>query len=211
LILCRRWIMAEKYYDPLSDLSRIKTSLMSLFCDVEDLTHLIMPNIDNDHFTFEENWYGGKYNKNIFGKTEITNLIGHCFDTPYIEGTVTDNRCAIFIETYLNKVENQHIKEVGVDIFVVCHKDSVRLSDEDKKYYESVGVYGNRVDSAIQVINSTINNPMIMKGIKKKYSIGELIFTVRNPLKQYIPGTKFYGKCLSYNYQSFYQRKDNVR
>ena len=201
----------EKYYDPLSDMAMIKESLASLFCDTEDITRLIMPQLDNEDFTFEQNWYGGKFDKNIYGKTDIQTLIGHCFDTPYIEGTVSDNRCAIFIETYLTKVENQKIKQVGVDIFVIAHKDSVRLSDEDKDYYKSIGVYGNRVDSAVQVINSTINDEKIMEAIKKRYSIGDLTFTERNPVKQYIPGTKFYGKCLSYTYNTFYQRKDNVR
>lgn len=201
----------EKYYDPLSDMAMIKDSLVSLFCDTEDITRLIMPQLDNEDFTFEQNWYGGKFDKNIFGKTDIQTLVGHCFDTPYIEGTVTDNRCAVFIETYLTKVENKKIKQVGVDIFIIAHKDSVRLSDEDKEYYQSIGVYGNRVDSAVQVINSTINNEKIMDAIKKKYSIGDLTFTERNPVKQYIPATKFYGKCLSYTYNTFYQRKDNVR
>lgn len=203
--------MVTKYYDPLSDMSRIKDSLMSLFCDLEDITRLIMPTLDNANFTWEQNWYGGRFDKNIKGQTEITTLLGHCFDTPYIEGTVTDNRCAIFIETYLSKVENLHIKEVGVDIMVVCHKDSVRISDEDKAYYNSIGIYGNRVDSAVQVINSSILNSKIMNKIKEKYSIGDMNLLEKNPLQQYIPGTKYYGKVLHYTYQTFYQRKNNVR
>lgn len=201
----------KKYYDPLSDLSRIKTSLMDYFKDKEDITRLAMPILDNANFTHEENWYGGKFDTNIYGKTEIVDLIGHCFDTPYIEGTVTDNRCAIFIETYLIKVESKHIKEVGVDIFVVCHKGSVRLSKDEKEYYESIGVYGNRVDSIIQIINSSILNEDVMRGIMEKYSIGSMNLSERNPLKQYIPGTKFYGKCLSYTYQSYYQRNNGTR
>lgn len=201
----------EKYYDPLSDMAMIKESLMSLFCDTEDITHLIMPSVDNENFTWEQNWYGGKFDKNKYGKTEIVDLTGHCFDTPYIEGTVTDNRCAIFIETYLIRAENPHFKQVGIDIFIVAHKDSVRLSDGDKKYYKSKGVYGNRVDCAVQVINSSINDKRIMESIKKKYSIGNLTFSDRNPIKEYAPGTKFYGKCLSYVYDTFYQRKDYVR
>lgn len=203
--------MSEKYYDPLSDMSRIKVSLMSLFCDLEDVTRLIMPNLDNANFTWEQNWYGGVFDKNIKGQTEIETLLGHCFDTPYIEGTVTDNRCAIFIETYLTKVENQHIKEVALDIMVVCHRDSVKLSKEDAEYYESIGVYGNRVDSSIQVINSSILNQKVMAKIKEKYSIGDLNLAERNPIQQYVPGTKFYGKVLHYTYQTFYQRKSNVR
>ena len=201
----------EKYYDPLSDMSRIKESLVELFGDIEDIANLIMPNLDDERYTWMENWLGGNYIETVDGETNIINLIGHCFDIPYVEGTISDNRCAIFMETHLLKVENQHIKQVGLDIFVVCHKDAVRLSKDEKEYYNSIGIYGNRVDSAIQVINSTINDKELMKGIKEKYSIGELTFVERNPLKQYIPATKFYGKCLSYTYQSFYQRKDKTR
>lgn len=201
----------EKYYDPLSDMSRIKESLVELFGDIEDISNLIMPNLDDERYTWMENWLGGNYIETVDGETNIINLIGHCFDIPYVEGTISDNRCAIFMETHLLKVENQHIKQVGLDIFVVCHKDAVRLSKDEKEYYNSIGIYGNRVDSAIQVINSTINNKDLMKGIQKKYSIGELTFVERNPLKQYIPATKFYGKCLSYTYQSFYKTKNNVK
>lgn len=200
----------SKYYDPLSDMSRIKDNLMLLFCDSDDIVRLIMPQLDDDHFSMEQNWYGGKYEKNIWGETEIKTLIGHCFDHPYIEGTVTDNRCAIFIETYLKRVPNKHIKEVGVDIFIVCHKDSVRISEEDKDYYRSIGIYGNRVDSAVQLINSAILNTEVMENIKKRYAIGNMNLNDEEPIKQYIPSTKFYGKCISYTYNTFYQ-KDNVR
>lgn len=165
--------MTPKYDNPLSDMSGIKASLMSLFCDSEDLTNLIPPN--------------------------------HCFDTPYLEGAVTDNGCAVFVETYLTKIENQHIKEVGVDITVVCHMDSVKLSDEEKAYYESIGIYGNRVDSAVQVINSSILN------LKQNYSIGAMNLLDKNPLEQYVPGSNFYGKVLHYTYQAFYQRKNKSR
>ncbi len=202
--------MAVNYSNPLSDMSRVKTSLMSLFCDLDDLTRLIMPTLDNSNFTHEQNWYGGKFDTNIKGQTEITTLIGHCFDTPYIEGTVTDDRCAIFVETYLLRSANQHIKEVGVDVMVVCHKDAVRLSDEDREYYESIGIYGNRVDSAIQVINSAIVNPKIMDKIKQKFSIGDMTLLEKNPIQEYVPGTKFYGKVLHYTYQTFYLRKNNA-
>lgn len=203
--------MTENYYDALSDTSRIKTSLMSYFEGINDLTNLIMPQYDNNNFTFEENWYGGDVETNIYGNTESGKLVGHCFDTSYIEGAITDNRCAMFIETYVTKVANQRIKEVGVDVFVICHKDSMRLSEADKTYYESIGVYGNRVDSAIQVINASILNSNMMNTIREKYAIGNMNLSEENPLQQYVAGTDFYGKVLHYTYQAFYQRKNNVR
>ncbi len=192
--------MAEQYYNPLSDMSRIKTNLMSLFCDTEDITRLIMPKLDNENYTLEQNWYGGKF--------ETSTLPGHCFDTPYIEGAMTDNNCAIFIETYLTKAANQHIKEVGLDICVICHKDSIRLSADDTEYFHSKGIYGNRIDSSIQAINSSILHSQIADDIRRKYAIGDIRLSLEeNPLKQYSQEPNFYGKCLSYTYQSFYQRK----
>lgn len=200
--------MAEKYYyDPLSDMGQIKESLMSLFCDTKDITRLVMPKLDHEDFTWEQNWYGGTYEKNIGGQTALTTLPGHCFDTPYIEGILTDDRCALFLETCVTKIANQHIKEVGIDITILCHRDSVRLSEEDREYYHSIGIYGNRVDSVIQAINATLMDPEIMTALKDSYSIGALTFTEENPIKPYIPGNDFYGKCLSYTYQAFYRRK----
>lgn len=173
--------MSEKYYDSLSDMSRIKDSLKSLFLDTADIVRLIIPDME------------------------------HCFDTPYIDGALADKDFAVFIETYLTKVENQHIKEVGVDIMAVCRKDALILSDEDKNYFNSIGVFGNRVDSAIQVINSTVLNQSALDMIKEKYSIGNMLLAKENPVKPYIPDKSFYGKCLSYTYQTFLRRKNHGR
>lgn len=198
--------MDKKYYDPLSDMSRIKNSIMSLLCSSEDITKLIMPILDDSDLTPEQNWYGGTFDKNADGQTHTTTLIGHCFDTPYIEGTLSANGCAVYIETYLTKMANQRIKEVGVDITVLCHRDCVRLSDDEKQYYNSIGVYGNRVDSAIQLINSSILN----SEIKDQYSIGNMNMAEENPITRYMSGADFYGKCLSYKYQTFYRKNTQL-
>lgn len=194
-----------RIYDPLSDIYRIKDSLASLFCDTEDITRLVMPILDDSDFTFEENWYGGKVTKTVNGSTKYTDLLGHCFTTPYIDGTVTDNRCAIFIETSLLSVSNKFIKEVGVEISVVCHKSAIKLSSEDKEYYNSIGVYGNRADCLSQLINSSLLSENIMLAIMKKYSIGTMNLVQRTPIRPYVPSKEFYGKVLLYSYQGNYQ------
>lgn len=171
--------MSEKYYNPLSDMGRIKESLITFFYRTEDLTR----------------------------------LIAHCFDTPYIEGIAADHDSAIFVETYLTKKTSQRIKEVGIDICVLCHKDSIKLSEADKAYYQSKGIYGNRIDSSIQVIHSSLFAPQMINDSKgeapfAKYSFGGLsLSTEKDPLTTYSPGAGFYGKCLSYTYQSFHQRR----
>lgn len=201
----------QKYYDPLSDMSRIKESLMSLFCDTQDITRLIMPRLDDSDFTWEENWYGGRAQKTVSGTTKIVDLPGHCFDTPYIEGLVTDSRCVIFVETSLLWAKSRFIKEVGVEVSVVCHKSAVKLSPEDMSYYHSIGIYGNRIDCTCQAVNSAILSPDISKAIMKKYSIGTMNLSTENPIRLYVPGTDFYGKILSYTYQTNYQTGNGIR
>lgn len=203
--------MTEKFYDSLSDTSRLKERLMSLFYSKEELVRLIMPKLDDDNFTREQNWYGGLFEKAADGQTEIVTLTGHCFDTSYIEGTLAEGQCAVYLESGLSKAENRHFKEVSMDIMVVCHKDALRLSEEDKNFYNAMGVYGNRVDSAVQIIHSCILGQSMADEIKESYAVGSLNLAGENPLKQYIPDTKFYGKCLSYTYHSFYQRKGSIR
>ena len=173
-------MIAEQNYNTRYDLGKIKESLIALFYNMEDLTR----------------------------------LVPHCFDTPYIEGMTMGHDSAIFVETYLTKAVSQRIKEVGIDICVLCHKDSIGLSESDKEYYQSKGIYGNRIDSSIQVIHSSILAPRATDDIKEalsvfgKYSIGGLtLSSEKEPLKPYSPGAGFYGKCLSYTYQSFHQRK----
>lgn len=158
--------MSNTYYNPLSDMGKIKETLVNLF----------------------------QNNPNI------TKLTTHFYDTPYIEGIITDNGCAIFLETRLIKVANQRTKEVGVDIYVICHKDSIALSSEDKTYYNSIGIYGNRIDSTMQAIHSAIVDV-------KNYSIGDLTLVTERPIKQCLTEANFYGKKMSYTYQAFYQKK----
>lgn len=194
-------------YNPLSDMGRIKESLCSLFCDDEDIGKLVMPVPDDPDFTWEENWYGGKMEATVNGQTKVTTLLGHCFDVPYLEGTVTDNRCAIFVETHLLQVPNRFLKEVGIDVSIVCHKDGVRLTREETSHFNAKGIYGNRVDCLCQAINSSILNPQIMEAVQRKYSIGNMQLSEKEPIRLYIPGTKFYGKILSYHYHTSYQKK----
>lgn len=165
--------MSKTYYNPLSDMGKIKETLVNLFQSSPD----------------------------------ITKLATHCFDTPYIEGIITDNGCSIFLETRLIKVANQRIKEVGVDIYVICHKNSIALTEEDQAYYNSIDIYGNRMDCTIQAIHSAITNAQNMDAPKKSYAIGDMTLVAERPIKQHISEKDFYGKKMSYTYQAFYQKK----
>ena len=163
-----------------------------------------MPVLDNPKYTFEENWYGGVYDTTVTGEHEINTLNGHCFDVPYIPGIV-DDKCSIFIDSYLSKLEGSHLQEIRVDIYVLCHRESARLSKEDQEFYNSIGISGNRVDCIIQAIYSTILG--VDKKIQEKYSIGSMNPIPIAPIKPYLPSDQFYGRIMSYTYQTFHNKK----
>lgn len=198
--------MAAKVYDPLSDLGRVKDSFRSLFFNTDDIVRLIMPTLDDTDFSDEANWYGGKVKTTVTGATKNVTLLGHCFDTPYLDGTIPDNRSAIFIETFVSDLKNRYIKTIRVDVSIISHKDAVSISEADKTYFNNIGVYGNRVDCACQVINSALLDP----DISKLFGIGDISMVENNPIRLYMPNDKFYGKVISYVYPTFYTTSSNV-
>ena len=137
----------------------------------------------------------------LLGNSEdMKKLAPRITDTPYVQGIVAENESGIFIDTHLRKVSNQRLKEVGTEIYVVCHKDALTLSEDEKTYFRNIGVYGNRVDCIVQMIHSIILET-------QNISIGDMDFIGQEPIKPYIPDVDYIGKQMSYTCQSFYQRK----
>ena len=158
--------MSEIRYNPLSDMGRMKETLVALLGNSED----------------------------------IKKLAPHITDMPYVQGSIAENESSIFMDTRLRKVPNQRLKEVGTEIYVVCHKDALTLSEDEKAYFRSIGVYGNRVDCIVQMVHSIILET-------QNISIGDMDFIDEEPIKPYIPEVDFIGKQMSYTCQTFYQRK----
>ncbi len=158
--------MSEIRCNPLSDMGKMKETLLALFENSEDMKK----------------------------------LTPHITDTPYVQGCVAENESGIFIDTHLRKVSNQRLKEVGTEIYVVCHKDALALSEDEKTYFHNIGVYGNRVDCIMQMIQSIILET-------QDISIGDMNLVNEEPIKPYLPEGAFIGKQISYTCQSFYQRK----
>lgn len=131
---------------------------------------------------------------------DITKLSPHITDTTYVKGSVAENESGIFIDTHLRKVSNQRFKEVGTEIYVVCHKDALTLSEDEKTYFRNIGVYGNRVDCIVQMIHSLILETQDIR-------IGDMNLVDEEPIKPYLPEENLIGKQMSYTCQSFYQRK----
>ena len=158
--------MSEIRCNPLSDMGKLKETLVALLGNNED----------------------------------IKKLAPHITDTTYVQGSVAENESGIFIDTYLRKVSNQRLKEVGTEIYVVCHKDALTLSEDEKTYFRNIGVYGNRVDCIVQMIHSLILETGDIR-------IGDMNLVDEEPIKPYSPEEDFIGKQMSYTCQSFYQRK----
>ena len=131
---------------------------------------------------------------------DVKKLAPHITDAPYVQGSVAENESGIFIDTHLRKVSNQRLKEVGTEIYVVCHKDALTLSEDEKTYFRNIGVDGNRVDCIVQMIHSLILETRDIR-------IGDMNLVDEEPIKPYSPEGYFIGKQMSYTCQSFYQRR----
>ena len=158
--------MSEMHCNPLSDMGKLKETLVALLENSEDMKKLAL----------------------------------HIIDTPYVKESIAENESGVFIDTHLRKVSNQRFKEVGTDIYVVCHKDALTLSEDEKTYFRNIGVYGNRVDCIVQIIHSLILETQNIR-------IGDMNLVDEEPIKPYSPEENLLGKQMSYTCQSFYQRK----
>lgn len=158
--------MSEIRCNPLSDMGKMKETLVALLENSEDMKK----------------------------------LAPHIIDTPYAKGSIAEKESGVFIDTHLRKVSNQRFKEVGTEIYVVCHKDALTLTEDEKTYFRNIGVYGNRVDCIVQMIHSLILETQDIR-------IGDINLVDEEPIKPYAPEEDFIGKQMSYTCQSFYQLK----
>lgn len=163
-------------------MNQVKDILITLLGETKDITRLVLPAGSSDP---SAGWYGS-----------------YCFDTSYIEGTMTDSSCAIFIDTDLAAVSNPCLKEVTVQLSVICHKNAVALSEEDRTYYNSMGVYGNRIDCLCQMIHASLLSHPAVRTFMKNHSISSMNLSGNNPVRILTPEAGLYGKTLAYTYHT---------
>lgn len=177
--------MTTTTYNPLSDMNQIKDRLVTLFGDNEDITRLVMPAAGSPGQTPAGSWYGS-----------------HCFDTSYIGGTIAEDSCALYIDTVLTAASNPYVKEVTVEISVICHRGAVALSENEKASCDSTGIYGNRIDCLCQMIHASILSHSAIKDFMKNYAISSISLSKKNPVRTTAPEPGFYGKTLAYTYHT---------
>ena len=172
-------------HDPLWEFGAFKATLQLLFMNDDLVTRLVMPELDDSNFSYEQNWKGGSYTVDKYGKPRQTTLVGHCFTHPYIEETVKDTRTFICMETIASLIPNSRIKNISLQIYVYSHHDILDLSDEESVYFTKKGLAGNRCDMAMM-------------------AIGSVNFADRYPISTNVPNNKYYGRVLSYVISDFH-------
>ena len=179
--------------NPLVLLGLIKEAVGNILMTSDDVSELVMPFLDDDDYSFEDNWFGSKIGKNIQGQVKDNRLLGHCKDVPYMDETITDTRSLILMETYANVTTS--IIDYTLVINVICHRDVVELDDDEKSDWRKKGYAGNRVDMICQAINNALTDDMI----KDSFGIGAMSLDTRvSQMQSFKPNTNFYGRTLVY-------------
>lgn len=193
--------MIDDIKDPLWEYGAFKDILQTLFMNNDNIVKLVMPELDNKNFTFEQNWIGGTYLFDKKGNKAKETLIGHCFTHPFIEDTVTDSRSFICMET-LGRISNDHIKKIVIQIFAYSHHSILQMDYEERQQFIKQGFGGNRCD----MIMMAINRCLMDENISKKFGIGKINLSnyVNYPISTNVPNNKYYSRYLTYEVSDFY-------
>ena len=160
------------------------------------LMDILMPVIEDSRFDKIDNFIGGSFECIQDGKVELVDLKQHLFDVPFIYSTVTDTRNVICLDTNLNSC-SQSLKEMKIEISVMCHKEAMPLDLNTRLKYKKLGYIGrNRLDIAVAIIGDIINR-------SSEFGIGKLCPNKYDPVKSYYFSHEFFGKILTYTCSDF--------
>lgn len=197
--------MANKNYE-YHALGSYKEKLFQLFVKDEKsdlLIDILMPVIEDSRFDKIDNFIGGSFKCMQDGNVELVDLKQHLFDVPFVYSTVTDTRNVICIDTNLNSC-SQSLKEMKIEISVMCHKESLQLDMETRIKYKDLGYVGrNRLDIAIAIIGDIINR-------STEFGIGKLSPSRYEPVKSYYFSNEFFGKILTYTCTDFMKNHTEI-
>lgn len=178
------------------ELGKYKEKITNMFVANEDIVDLIMPIPDDNRFELGDNFLGGKYKTVENGVEQTVELIGHCFDVPFIYATIPDNRNAIFIDSNISRAEGESIKEVTIIIEIMCHKSNIKMDSQDRIKYVKKGFSGNRLDMIVQSVGLQLNS-------SNKFGLGKFKVATRVPVKSYFANEEYFGKVLTYTCEDF--------
>lgn len=179
--------------NPLVSMGLIKEVVGNILMVNDDVSELVMPYLDNDDYSFEDNWFGSKISENIHGQVKDNRLLGHCKAVPYVDETITDTRSLLLMETYPSI--STSIIDYTLVINIVCHRDVVEMDEEEKSEWKQKGYAGNRIDMIAQAINKALTDESVIN----KFGIGKMGLDTRVSQGQsFKPNTNFYGRTFVY-------------
>lgn len=187
----------------------LKEAIQKAFFEDEDIRELTMPRLDNDNYSAEDNWYGGVFYSETNGEKKAEKLEGYCFDVPFIDDTLTDNRLIITVEVlnrnlYYQNVGSNTIEAFTIIITVFCHKDCLMYPDQEMKdlldRFRTRGYTGNRLDMVVAAIQRLMENEDLefVDEDGKYYGMGKASLLKRVPMESYQPNPYFYGIQIMY-------------
>lgn len=187
-------------------LGAYKNDLFKLLTNVgenklcEYLIDILMPVMEDDRLDKVTNFVGspveGSVVYNEDGDEETVRLKRHLYDVPFVYTTVTDTRNVICIDTNISR-SNQSIKEMDINIYVMCHRQSLELDYETRTKYRKLGYIGrNRLDIAVALIGDILNG-------SSDFGIGHLRPNQMSPVRSYFPNNDFFGKVITYTCSDF--------
>lgn len=204
----------QKVDDDLKSLGKVKDYIMKVLYNNEDVRNLTMPSLDDDRFDSVDNFFGGKnleYYNPTTKKYEYADLLGHCFDVPYIDETITDSRALITMDSYIPELPSEHIKTIALDMFVFSHKSFIHMNSKEKASYSKRGYAGNRVDMIVSAIELALKEANQIVNRPKDFGIGKIVMRERSPITPYEPNKEFYGKKISLLCSDFFEKPKNKR
>lgn len=131
-------------HTPLDELVDFKYKIVSVLEDSQDIVSLLLDcqNID--------------MNDDRVNDIDDTNI----FDHYYLDYTVQQTGCFIFVETEMSKRVTGTIKDMTVRIYVLCSKDYMKLT-------KFKGMKGNRRDNVMRLVSDKLDG-------SKDFGIGRL-------------------------------------
>jgi len=125
---------------------------------------------------------------------EDVDLIGsHIFDYDYVDDTTVETSAFICLDVEIPRVQNENIKDIELKVFIICHKNYMRL---DSKVFK--GRRGNRRDNLSREIDALLQG-------NKSFGIGKLNLEAFDTIT--VP-PRYTGKMLRYNVSDFNIRRD---
>lgn len=178
------------------ELGKYKDKITSMFVANADIVDLVMPKSDDIRFSIEDNFLGGNFQAVSGGIEEKVQLIGHCFDVPFVYSMVKDARNIICLDTVVSMAEGEAIKEITVTISVMCHKTNIKLDSATKVKYFKKNLSGNRLDMIVQEVGLILNG-------SKNFGLGRFKLSPRKPMQSYYANEDFFGKIITYTCEDF--------